>query len=291
MEHVRWSSRPALHRPALVTAFAGWNDAGDAATTAVRYFADQWDAECFAEIDPDEFYDFTETWPRVHQADGAVRHIEWPGVELLAANIAGTSSDDAVGDLILLVGTEPQLRWRTFCAEITQLAIELGVGRVIHLGALLAEIPHSRPVPVTASGTNLEVLEAERLPTSHYEGPTGIVGVLHQACNEAGLDSLSVWAAVPTYVSGAPSPKAALALAERTARLLRVDLTTGLLEVAARVYEQEVDTLVADDDDTADYVRRLERDFDEEADDDDVLPGKDLTAEIERFLREQHPDH
>lgn len=290
MEHVRFTSRPVLHRPALITAFGGWNDAGDAATTALRYLADQWDATSFATVDPDEFYDFTETRPRVALAEGNTRRIEWPVVELLAADLAGASADDSVGDAVLLIGPEPQLRWRAFCAEVTALAAELGVSRVVHLGALLAEIPHSRPVPLSVSGGGRALPGHESNTTSTYEGPTGIVGVLHSACLEAGLQSTSLWATVPTYVSGAPSPKAALALVEQTSRLVHVEVTTGLLEVAARVYEQEVDALVADDEDTADYVRRLEHDFDDDtpADPDAVTA---LTDEIERFLRDQHPEN
>jgi predicted ATP-grasp superfamily ATP-dependent carboligase len=199
-----------------------------------------------------------------------------------------------VGDLILLVGTEPQLRWRTFCAEITQLAIELGVGRVIHLGALLAEIPHSRPVPVTASGTNLEVLEAERLPTSHYEGPTGIVGVLQDACRADGIPAVSLWAPVPHYVSSPPNPVATRALLARLGQLAGLALDLRGLDELVNVWRSQVDRAVDDNSELEEYIASVEEQMDELADDDDdrmmLEPdpedAADLAEEVERFLRE-----
>lgn len=298
MEHVQWARRPALHQPVLVTAFSGWNDAGDAASNTLLYLADQLDAEPFATIDGDEFYDYTETRPSLRLVDGHTRSLEWPQIELLSADLAGRSTDPAVVDVILLTGPEPQLRWRSFCRNVTELAAALGVHRAVHLGALLSEVPHSRPVPVVGSGNDGAALAARGLELSRYEGPTGIVGVLHDACTHAGIDTTSLWAAVPTYVSGAPSPKATLALVSHTAALLHLDVDETLLKVAAEAYEREVDALVSDDDETVSYVQRLELrhdlgDGDDEPALDDVGPVEAnpeqvarLTEEIERFLRE-----
>lgn len=297
---MRWVNRPALHNPVLVTAFSGWNDAGDAASSALRYLIDQLDAEPVGSIDGDEFYDFTETRPTVSLSEGRTRSITWPAVELFAASVAGHNNDPHAGDLLLAVGPEPQLRWRSFCALMTSVAHDLGISRALHMGALLAEVPHTRPVPMVGSGPDPTFLAAQGLTASTYEGPTGIVGVLHDACQRAGMAATSLWATVPTYVSGAPSPKAALALVSHAARILHVPVALDLLEIATEAYEREVDALVADDDDTAGYVRRLEMshdlgsdDLDGSEDDDglDDMPeigegaAAHLADEIERFLR------
>src|SRR5690606_38201916 len=213
--HLRWRERPALDRPVLIAAFEGWNDAGDAATSAVAYLHDQWDARVIADIDPEEFYDFTSTRPRVELDEDEVRRIVWPANELSVATVPAT--DRAV---VLLRGIEPQLKWRTFCDEVLAAAGALGVDLVVTLGALLAEVPHTRPVSVYGTAYADAVVDELGLSPSRYEGPTGIVGVLHAACQDAGLRSASLWAAVPTYVPGAPSPKAALALVDRVAQLL-----------------------------------------------------------------------
>ena len=282
---MRWAAAPRLDRPVLITAFSGWNDAGDAASSALRFLSDVWGAEHVADIDPDEFYDFTQIRPTI--ADGAEgeRRIDWPAPEVRAigaaiAAAAGTSVEDAelLPEAMLVIGAEPTTRWRTFCREITDLASDIGATQVVHLGALLAEVPHSRPVPVSMSGGSEHDERSRR-----YQGPTGIVGVLHQACIDAGLSSVSLWASVPTYVSGASSPKAALALVCRVAGLMDVSVPTGLLEISAQAYDEEIDQLVEDDEETAAYVARLERDYDAEA---SVTSADGLTDEIERFLRD-----
>src|SRR5437763_494819 len=212
MEHLRWSSRPALRRPVVLAAFEGWNDAGDAASIAARWLRTQWAPRQFAELDAEEFFDFTSARPQVRQENGR-RVIDWPSTD---ASAGSTGSRDVV----VVVGTEPQLRWRTFCEEIVALASEVDAGFVVTMGALLAEVPHTRPTSVMATSEDARMASTFGLGRSSYEGPTGIVGVLHDACRRADMPSLSVWAAVPAYVPAAPSPKGALALVRRVAALL-----------------------------------------------------------------------
>ncbi|CAN5832698.1 PAC2 family protein [soil metagenome] len=278
MDHVRWSRRPTLRKPVVVAAFEGWNDAGDAATTAARWFSERWGGETFAVIDPEEFYDFTSTRPQVHLAEGMQREIVWPGNELSSMTVPGTERD-----VVVLLGTEPQLRWRTFCDQVVDVARAHDASLVITLGALLAEVAHTRPVSVIGTGYDREMVERLQLVKSTYEGPTGIVGVLHDACHRAGLASASLWAAVPTYVPGAPSPKAALALVERTSEMLEVPVITTDLEIASASYERQISELVDADEETAAYVAQLEQRHDAG----DTSTGTSLIDEVERFLRDQ----
>jgi len=278
MEHVRWTSHPQLHRPVLIAAFEGWNDAGDASSNAVRWLHERWDAEPFAHIDPEEFFDFSATRPRVRLDDGLQREIVWPAFEFSTATVPGTDTD-----VVLLLGTEPQLRWRTFCEQVVSVASACEARLAITLGALLADVSHAAPVSVIGTAYDPDVVERLGLTQSSYEGPTGIVGVLHDALARAGVASASLWAAVPSYVPSAPSPKAQLALVERTAGLLDVGLVTTDLEIAAASYERQVTELVEADDDTAAYVRHLEEAQEEEQ---DVDPA-DFVAEVERYLRDQ----
>jgi predicted ATP-grasp superfamily ATP-dependent carboligase len=280
MEHVVWTSRPRLRRPVLIAAFEGWNDAGEAATFAARYLADQWGARPFATIDPEDFYDFTSTRPQVRLDDGQQREIVWPSNELSACSVPGADLD-----VIVLLGSEPQLRWRTFCSQIVEVAQAHEVRLAVTLGALLAEVPHSRPVSVIGTAYDPELVRRLDLRQSTYEGPTGIVGVLHDALRQGGVPSASLWAAVPTYVPGAPSPKAALALIERTTELLAVPVQTTDLQIATAAYERQLDELVADDDDTAAYVAGLEQAADETPADAEPDPAR-LIEEVERFLRD-----
>jgi proteasome assembly chaperone (PAC2) family protein len=280
-DHIRFESRPALDRPVVIAAFEGWNDAGDAASSAARWMRDRWDGTTFASIDPEEFYDFTTTRPQVRLDDNGEREIVWPAIEFSAARVDGAGLD-----VVVLLGAEPQLRWRTFCEQVTQVAHSYDARLVVTLGALLAEVAHSRPVSVIGTTYDRSSSAQHGLRPSTYEGPTGIVGVLSDACRRAGLSVASLWAAVPTYVPGAPSPKAALALVERTAQLLDVSVVTTDLEIAAASYERQINELVAADDDTAEYVARLETRHDEGDDEDDDDDG-DLIAEVERFLRDQ----
>ena len=276
---IEWSRLPEVQRPVIVAAFEGWNDAGDAATTAVGHLRDRLRAVAFAKIDPEEFFDFTSTRPVVHIEDGASRSVEWPLTEFCAV------SRDRVGtDLITLLGSEPQLRWRTFCDEIISVARQTNARMVITLGALLAEVPHTRPTAVFGTSYDSNVAQELGLQPSTYEGPTGIVGVLHNACVIAGIPSVSLWAAVPSYVPGANSPKAALALVERITDMLGVGVPTIDLEIAAAAYERQVTELVGEDDETVTYVEQLEERFDESQ---GVSPAGSLVEEVEQYLRNQ----
>lgn len=280
MDHVRWTARPTLHEPVVIAAFEGWNDAGDAATTAARYLIDRWDAELVADVDPEEFYDFTSTRPEVRLDDDGLREIVWPATEIHAGTIPGGDQD-----VLLIIGTEPQLRWRTYCEQLTAVAQGQGARLCLTLGALLAEVPHTRPTPIVGTAYEPEVVAGLELQPSHYEGPTGIVGVLHDAWRRAGLRSASLWATVPAYVPGAPSPKAALALVERAATMLQTWVPTTDLEIASASYERQVSELVDADEETATYVASLEERHDV---DPGVLPSADSIAEeVERFLRDQ----
>jgi proteasome assembly chaperone (PAC2) family protein len=284
MQDVRWEAHPRLRSPVLVAAFEGWNDAGDAASAAARYLAESWSARPFATLDPEEFYDFTSTRPQVRLLDGMSRTVEWPANELQAAALPGRSHD-----VVFLHGVEPQLHWRRFCENVTGLAAEIGVQMVVSLGALLADVPHTHPVRVTGTAGDNELVRRLNLQRSRYEGPTGIVGVLHDAFAGMDVPSASLWASVPHYVAQTPSPKATLALVQRAASLLGAPVQTTDLEIAAASYERQVSEVVESDEDVAEYVRRLE-----EADDDedgevrmDMLSGDALAAEVEDFLREQ----
>jgi len=219
MDYVRWHDRPKLKRPVLVAAFEGWNDAADAATSAARFLRDHWAARQFAEIDSEEFYDFSSTRPQVRLVDGLTREIVWPANELYAASIPGGERD-----VIVLLGVEPGLKWRTFSTQIVDVGRELGVELFLTLGALLADVPHTRPVRVTGTAADAELVQRLGLQRSRYEGPTGIVGVLHDAFSKAKVPSASLWAAVPHYVSLAPSPRAALALCRRLGELVVVEI-------------------------------------------------------------------
>jgi proteasome assembly chaperone (PAC2) family protein len=287
MDHVLWESRPRLRRPVLLAAFEGWNDAGDAASSAVRYLRDRWQAKPFATIDPEDFFDFSSTRPQVHLTDEFLREIAWPSNELSAASLPGTSRD-----VIVLLGNEPQLKWRTFTEELVEVATSLGVELVVTLGALLADVAHTRPVRVTGTAADNELVQRLGLTRSNYEGPTGIVGVLHEAFSRADIPSASLWAAVPHYVAATPSPKASLALVERAARLLSTSLVTADLQVMAADYERQVSEVVDSDDDVAAYVRRLEDHADdpEESGSLELMSGDALADELERFLREQTED-
>jgi predicted ATP-grasp superfamily ATP-dependent carboligase len=280
MDHLVWHHRPPLDRPVLIAAFEGWSDAGDAATSAVEFLADQWEASPVASIDAEEFFDFTTTRPRVELDEVGQRHVVWPTNELSSATVPQTDSD-----VLLMLGTEPQLRWKTFCRQVIDVAETLDVSMVITLGALLAEVPHTRPTSVMGSTTDPNLAEEFALRPSRYQGPTGITGVLHTACRDAGFPSASIWAAVPSYVPGAPSPKATLALVERIGGMLGTSPEVADLQLASLSYEQQLDELVREDEETMAYLSQLEQRFDNE--DDDFPTGVSLVEEVERFLRDQ----
>src|ERR1700691_5856256 len=297
MQPLIWDRRPAgLRAPGMVCAFEGWNDAGDAASTAVSFVSTALEAKRFAYVDTEEFYDFQANRPRIRlSAREGRREIEWPTVEIYEAPVPGSERD-----LVLVQGVEPSLRWRSFSTLIVELAEALGVQLVITLGALLADVPHTRPVAMTGFASDPALMErmgAQR--PSDYEGPTGIVGVLHSVSTDAGLPSMSLWASIPHYVAAAPSPKAALALVRRLEDLVGVSLDTTELEEATVGYERQVGLAVSSNPEVQAFVDRLEQDEDDEEDAEangrsdlplllDDLPSGDLLAsEFQRFLRQQ----
>src|ERR671919_820738 len=253
--HLRIERRPSLRNPVLVAAFRGWNDGAQGASLAASFLAQAWDARRFADVDPEEFFDFQAVRPHVALEGGVTRRISWPETVFYHGSVPNIERD-----AVLVLGFEPNLRWRTFTGEIVELAQDLGVGLVVTLGALLADVPHTRPAPATGSASHPNLVEELGLAASRYEGPTGIVGVLHDACRAAGMPSASLWAAVPHYASLAASPKAALALCARLGDLLGTELELDDLERAAEAYESQVSEAVPS--------------------------GETLAAELTRFLRE-----
>jgi proteasome assembly chaperone (PAC2) family protein len=281
-----------LRRPVLITAFSGWNDAAEAATTAARYLASSFQAEKFAEIDPEEFYHFGLTRPQVRYKNESEteREIVWPATEFSVAR-----ASDLPRDLIIAVAIEPHLKWRTYCATVLELARRCEATLVVTLGALLAEVPHTRPVRISGSASDPELAARLGVRPSRYEGPTGIVGVLNIACREQGIATASIWANVPHYVSGIENPKAALALVQRALTLLNMQTDLGDLEEASRQFDQNLAEIVAQNAKIKAYVAKLEsRDTKEEQSEavpgSDLPPASELVAEIEQFLKQQRPE-
>jgi proteasome assembly chaperone (PAC2) family protein len=285
-EELRMFGHPELERPVLLAAFRGWNDGAQAASLAAGYLAKTWGAEQFADIDPEDFFDFQATRPHVSLEEGLTRRIDWPETGFYHARPEGLDRD-----IVLLLGIEPNLRWRTFTDLVVGLAQDLEIELMITLGALLADVPHTRPAPVTGSATDEELVQRLGLSASRYEGPTGIVGVLHDACRQAGIPSASLWAAVPHYVSLTPSPRAAVALCERLGDLIGVEVDVEELEEAAQSYEEQVSEAVASDEETASYVEELERRSDSIEESTDLPSGDALAAELTRFLRERDEEN
>jgi predicted ATP-grasp superfamily ATP-dependent carboligase len=285
VEALRWERRPTdLRSPVLVAAFRGWNDAGEAATFAVGYLQAALKAERFATVDPEEFFDFQSHRPRIHIENGGLKSpIGWPAIEVLE------TTADAERQLILVNGIEPSMRWPTFSRGILDLAAELQVELVVTFGALLADVPHTRPVRISGLSVPIDLLDPLSLRRPDYEGPTGIVGTLHAAAVDRGFRSASVWAAVPHYVGAAPSPNAALALLRATQTLTGVTVDLGDLEQAVAQFEEQVDDAVRRNPQAANLVAELERAYDREEDQSfGPLPSGDaIAAEFERFLRER----
>jgi len=276
---------PDLRQPVLLAAFRGWNDAGEAATGAISVLTRELGAEAFAEVDPEEFFDFQATRPTVRLVGGSRRAVDWPSNRFLWAALPGGRRH-----VVLLDGTEPNLRWRAFTKGIVELAGTLGVETVVTLGALQVDVPHTRPVPVTGVATDPTLATSLGLRRSSYEGPTGITGVLNHTASGSGLRAMSLWAGVPHYLAGTTYLAGALALAERVGRLFDVEVPLGMLARDALTQGDEIAQLVAEDDDLAEYVSELEQRSDR--DPPAVLPdapadADELAAEVERYLRDR----
>jgi proteasome assembly chaperone (PAC2) family protein len=284
VDHVTFVEHPDLHQPPVICAFRGWNDGGEAASVAARYLSERWEARPLAYLDPEEFFDFQVTRPRVRLEGGVSRVIEWPRGEFVVASPSGR-------DVVVFSSAEPNVRWRTFTDTLVGTAKDLGSPMLVTLGAFLTDVPHSRPVPVVGSAENDAVAARLGLARSQYEGPTGVVGVLHDRSNRSGLPSVSLWAAVPHYLPSAPNPKAALALVEKVSSLLDITVDTGPLSSASEQWEENVAGLITGSEELTEYVARLEAAADEGGSE-DVEPeggasGEAIAAEVERFLREQ----
>lgn len=281
---------PGLRRPLLIMAFSGWNDAAESATTAARYLATAFDAEKFAEIDPEEFYHFGLTRPHVRfrSDQPGEREIVWPVTEFSLSRSAALPRDLIVG-----VAAEPHLKWKTYCAAIIDLVRQCGVGLVLTLGALLAEVPHTRPIRLVGGASDPELAARLGIRPTRYEGPTGIVGVLNTVCREQGLATASLWANVPHYISGIENPRAALALVRRVLGLLDATADLRDLDEASRQFDQNLAEIVAQNAKIAAYVRKLESQEatePEPAVPSDLPPAAELVEEIEEFLRRQRPE-
>jgi len=309
LEHVRWIRRPELRRPHVIAAFTGWNDAADAASTALRTLIEKLGAAPLAEIDPEEFTDFATIRPHVRLADGSTRSIVWPTVSMWSVTSNGQ-------DFILVLGPEPALRWKLFCQQIIGVALTYKARSVISLGALLADVPHRQPTQVLGTAVDQEMIDEHDLQRSRYEGPTGIVGVLNDAAHRAELSTASLWAAVPAYAAQLPSPKAASALIERLSEIVGCDAPTTSLDAQIDRYEETIDQVIENDPTMASYLERLENmddDYEEEDDEyslsdddpddeestsnstDDPISEESLDSEafleeVEQFLRSQRDD-
>jgi proteasome assembly chaperone (PAC2) family protein len=280
---LRFDRRPELHDPVLICSFRGWNDGGQGASLGAGFLAREWGAEEFATIDGENFYDFQQVRPQVSLEDGLTRKLEWPTNTFLHAPIPGLDRD-----AVILLGVEPNLRWRTFSRLVVGLAQEFGVEIVATFGSLLADVPHTRPAPVSAAASDPSLVEELGIEPSRYEGPTGIVGVLLDDFRSEGIPAVSLWAAVPHYVSLAPSPRAALALCRRFGEVIGADIDLTELEEASEEYSQQVTEAVASDAETSAYVEELERRVDlMDVEEDDLPTGDTLAAELTQFLRER----
>ena len=278
MDSLRWQAeRPRLRDPILIAAFEGWGDAGDASSTAARHLRDRLGGVPFADIDPEPYFDFSDTRPAVRIVPGG-REIDWPATEFSAIELPNSSRD-----LIVLLGIEPQFQWRSFTEQILAMVDTMNVKLVVSLGALIADVVHTRPATVYSSGYDTELNERLDLEPSTYEGPTGIVGVLHDVLRRRGVPSMSLWGTVPGYVPSATSPKAALALVNKVCQLLELTVPTTALEIGAAAYERQVSELVEENDETRAYVAQLEEAYDS------LLPesGSTLIEELEQYLKDR----
>lgn len=284
---------PALRSPVMLIAFSGWNDAADAATGATSHILGAWTdgihavdeqtgvvPELIAEVDPEDFYDFQVNRPMVNMDDSHLRSLTWPGTQVF-----GLQMPELDFDFVIVRGVEPSMKWKTFTQDLIDLAEDLDISMIVTLGSMLADAPHSRPITVTCSGAHPEIANRLGVEVSKYEGPTGILGVIADACLRRGLDAVSLWAAIPHYASNSPSPKATLALVNALEDLLEITLPQGELPTQSLEWESEVDELAREDSDVADYVKALEESKDSALLSD--VSGDEIARELERFLRRQ----
>jgi predicted ATP-grasp superfamily ATP-dependent carboligase len=272
-----------LRDPVVIAAFEGWNDAAEAATGAVDHLIEEWDAELVTAIDPEDYYDFQVNRPQVNFDDEGVRRLTWPTTRVFLAR-----PDDTDRDVLLIRGIEPNMRWRGFCRELLELVDESNAQLVVVLGALLADSPHTRPIPVSASSSDPELTASWSLEPSTYEGPTGITGVFADLCSTLGIPSVSIWSAIPHYIAGTPCPKASLALLGKVEALLDLPIPEGDLPELARAWQRGADELSEEDPEVAEYVASLE----EQRDTTDLpeASGDAIAAEFERYLRRRNTD-
>ena len=283
------ASLPELHNTIVVAAFEGWNDAGDAASDALEHLDAIWEADPLVEIDDESYYDYQVNRPVIRQVDGVTRELVWPSMRISHCRPPGADRD-----IVLMHGVEPNMRWRTFCAELLAVADKLNVDTVVILGALLADTPHTRPVPVSGAAYSPESAERFGLQETRYEGPTGIAGVFQDACVAAGIPAVTFWAAVPHYVSQPPNPKATVALLRRVEEVLDIEVPLADLPAQAEEWELAVTEMTTDDDEIAEYVQSLEQRGDAEVDMSEALgkiDGDALAAEFERYLRRRRPGY
>lgn len=287
MDSLTWEGDlPRLRSPVLVCAFRGWNDAAAAASTALGTINNSLEGEMIARVDPEEFFDFQSTRPTISMDEGQTRRIDWPENNLIAVSVPSADRD-----MVLLDGTEPNLRWRTFSETIATAADALGIEMVITLGALIAEVSHTLPVPITGLASNQDLVEELELERSSYEGPTGIVGVVHDLCRRNGIDSASLWAAVPHYVAAVPNPKAALALLRRLEGLTGIAVEASELEEETTDYEEQIGRAVAANPEIEELVQRIEAEQVDLLESEGELPSADtLAREFQRFLRQRGKD-
>lgn len=285
---MEYTSRPSLDSPNLIAAFSGWNDAGQAASTAVRWLIDAWKAEQFASVDPEEYYSFTDSRPTIRIVEGSQRELAFPQSALYATP-AGGSGPPA----ILMVAIEPNLKWRTYCREIITLAQEMGARRIVTLGSLITDAVHTRPVPLTGWATDEDVREkltARNISRSSYEGPTGIVGTLHSFCLEADMPTASIWAASPYYLGSTPNPKSAFALLDALDDALGLHADLSPLGTVAEEFERQVTMAVRDNEEVQDQIRRLEERYDAQEQPTPLPPAGAILEDLEQFLRKQRED-
>ncbi len=280
MDHLQWTDeRPILRNPILVVAFEGWNDAGDAASISARQIAEHYNTSEFATIDPESFYDFSSSRPLIRLNEDGERYVQWPTNSFSAAVIP-----DADRDLIVLNGVEPELRWRTFSEQVTKLALEFNVDIAVTVGALIADVTHTRPTTVYGTSSDTDLCKRLSLEPSSYEGPTGIVGVLNEALQQSGITSMSLWATVPSYVPHAPAPRAALALLDRLSQVLDAPILRPDLVEQAAEYDSQLNELISQDDETRRYVTDLEERYDTALRSDS---SDGMIEDLENFLRDQ----